>query len=213
LKLSGDSESNAESNKVQLLADIRDVFERLAVDRLPSATLVDELANDTDGPWAAYGRSGKPITQRHVATLLADFTTPSGAQIKPHNIRTDKVTRGYTRDDFADAFERYLSASPPPPSQSATPLQSNDINDLKEKSSATPDFSVADENEPNPLKFNDCSGVADRDPPAGDNEDRTCAQCRGPVDGKERQVATGSKTVWLHPECERFHRETETLSW
>jgi putative DNA primase/helicase len=211
LKLSGDSETNAESNKVQLLAEIRNVFERLAVDRLPSATLVEELHKDTDGPWAAYGRSGKPITQRQVATLLADFTTPSGNQIKPHNIRTDKVTRGYTRDDFADAFERYLS--PPPPSQSATPLQRNDINGLKEKSSATPDSSVADENDPNPLKFNACSGVADPDPPSGDEEDRTCAQCRGPADGKERQVGSGGKTVWLHPECERFHRGAEALSW
>jgi hypothetical protein len=33
------------------------------------------------------------------------------------------------------------------------------------------------------------------------------------VDGKERQVETGRKTVWLHPECERFHLEVETLPW
>jgi hypothetical protein len=33
------------------------------------------------------------------------------------------------------------------------------------------------------------------------------------VDGKERQVATGRKTVWLHAECERFHLEVETLPW
>jgi hypothetical protein len=30
-------------------------------------------------------------------------------------------------------------------------------------------------------------------------------------DGKERQVATGRETVWLHPECERFHLKAETL--
>jgi hypothetical protein len=144
--------------------------------------------------------------------LLSEFTTPSGAKIKPRNVRTDgKVPKGYAREDFADAFERYLS--PSPLSQSATPLQTNDISDLKEKSSATPDFFVANENEPNALKSNACSGVADLDPPVGEKEDRTCAQCRGPVDGKERQVATGRKTVWLHPECERFHLEVETLPW
>jgi 5S rRNA maturation endonuclease (ribonuclease M5) len=211
-KLTADSEAEAESKKVRLLADIRAVFEELAVDRLPSATLVAELAKDADGPWAAYGRRGKPITQRQVATLLSDFTTPSGAEIKPRNIRTDgKVPKGYARDDFADAFERYLS--PSPLSQSATPLQTNDISDLKEKSSATPDFFVADENEPTALKSNACSGVADRDPPVGEEGDRTCAQCRGLVDGHERQVSIGGKTLWLHPECVRFYLEAETLPW
>ena len=75
------------------------------------------------------------------------LTTPSGTPIKPHNIRIDKLTKGYTGESFADAFERYLSsASPPHQSQSATPLQPNEISNLKEKSSATPDFFVADEN-------------------------------------------------------------------
>jgi len=36
-----------------------------------------------------------------------------------------------------------------------------------------------------------------------------CAQCRGPVDGKERQVAIGDKAVSLHPECVRFYREAQ----
>jgi hypothetical protein len=212
VKLSADSEVGAESDKVRLLADIRAIFEELALDRLPSASLVAELVKDADGRWAAYGRNSKPITQRQVATLLSEFTTPSGAKIKPRNVRTDgKVPKGYAREDFADAFERYLS--PSPLSQSATPLQTNDISDLKEKSSATPDFFVANENEPNALKSNACSGVADRDPPVGEEKDRTCAQCQGPVDGKERQVATGRKTVWLHPECERFHLKAEVLPW
>src|SRR4029077_13795278 len=102
-ELTADSEAEAESKKVRSLADIRAVFEELAVDRLPSATLVAELAKDADGPWAAYGRRGKSITQRQGAGLLSDFTTPPGAAIKPRNIRTDgKVPKGYARDDFAD---------------------------------------------------------------------------------------------------------------
>jgi hypothetical protein len=214
LKLSGDSETEVESNKVQLLADIRGVFETLAVERLLSARLADELAKDADGPWAAYGRSGKPITQRQVAKLLSDFRTPSGGQIKPHNIRTDdKVLKGYAKDDFADAFERYLSrASAPPPSQSATPLQVHDVNDLASKLSATPDTSVADESAPNSLKSNGCSGVADRTALVGER-DRSCAQCCGPADGKERPVEIGDKAVWLHPECERFYLEVQTPPW
>ena len=31
-----------------------------------------------------------------------------------------------------------------------------------------------------------------------------CAQCRGDPDGKERPVAYGDETIWLHAECERF---------
>jgi hypothetical protein len=214
IKLSADSDAEveADSNKVRLLAGIRAIFDELAVDRLPSAEVVAELAKDADGPWASYGRNSKSITQRQVATLLSDFTTASGTKIKPRNIRSDgKVVKGYFRDDFADAFERYLS--PSPPVQSATALQANDVSDLQEKSSATPDFIVADENVPNALKSNGCSGVADRDPSDGGEEDRVCAQCRGPVDGKERQVAIEDKTVWLHVECERFYVEAQTLPW
>ena len=35
--------------------------------------------------------------------------------------------------------------------------------------------------------------------------DRTCAQCRGEIDGTERLVAvSGLPPVWLHLECERY---------
>jgi hypothetical protein len=200
--------------KVHLLADIRAIFDQLAVDRLASATLVAELAKDADGPWASYGRTSKPVTQRQVATLLSDFATPSGTKIKPHNIRAEgKITKGYAREQFVDAFERYLSpASPAPLFQSATPLQPNEINDLQGKPCATPCLLVADENVANRLKSNGCSGVADRAPCLDGKADRTCVQCRGVVDGKERQVATGHKTVWLHPECERFYLGLGKLS-
>jgi hypothetical protein len=49
--------------------------------------------------------------------------------------------------------------------------------------------------------------------PDVDSEDRTCAQCRGPVDGKERLISIGGAvTVWLHPECERFYLEGWCMS-
>ena len=114
-ELTANSEAEAKSKKVRLLADIRTVFEELAVDRLPSATLVAELAKDADGPWAAYGRRGKPITQRQVATLLSDFTTPSGAEIKPRKTvptaRSRKVTLGTTLRTPSSATFRHLPIS------------------------------------------------------------------------------------------------------
>jgi hypothetical protein len=34
-----------------------------------------------------------------------------------------------------------------------------------------------------------------------------CAQCHGPVDGKEQRCSIDGVTVWLHPECQRFYLE------
>ena len=34
--------------------------------------------------------------------------------------------------------------------------------------------------------------------------DRTCAQCRGEIDGTERLVSVSGQAVWLHAVCEQF---------
>jgi hypothetical protein len=63
----------------------------------------------------------------------------------------------------------------------------------------------------NPLRTNASDGGDGDDGsvhPVGADEDRTCAQCHGPVDGRERQLAIEGKTVWLHPECQRFYQPT-----
>jgi hypothetical protein len=48
--------------------------------------------------------------------------------------------------------------------------------------------------------------LAELSPQAGRLADgHICAQChRDPPDGKERPVAYGDETIWLHAECERF---------
>jgi hypothetical protein len=63
----------------------------------------------------------------------------------------------------------------------------------------------------NPLELNRRDGGDGRDAKIAPSavEDRACVQCRGPVDGRECQVAIGDKTVSLHPECERFYREAQ----
>src|SRR4029079_2000709 len=53
-------------------------------------------------------------------------------------------------------------------------------------------------------------GCADEKEDTGEKDryntptDRTCMQCRGPIDGTERLVAVSGRSVWLHPECEKF---------
>jgi Protein of unknown function (DUF3631) len=207
---------------VQLLADIRDIFARLGTTRMTSATLIAELIKDGEKPWATLTR-GNPITENRLARMLKEF------QVRPRTVRTsNERAKGYQLAWFEDAFGRYLSpVAAKGPFQSVTPGQVSDFNDLEQKQTVTSDLSVTVEIEPNSLKTHFCHDVTDgnsdvatarhdwarNDWAAGTPEDRTCAQCRGPVDGKERQVATGGKTVWLHPECERFHLEAEALPW
>ena len=103
LKLSGDS---AEPGTVgtQLLAAICAVFEAKKVDRITSKALAEALAEDEDGPWATFGKTGKPITQRQIASLLERYG------VRPSTIRIDDQTtkRGYLSAWLEDAFETYL---------------------------------------------------------------------------------------------------------
>jgi Protein of unknown function (DUF3631) len=42
------------------------------------------------------------------------------------------------------------------------------------------------------------------DQPDDISTDRTCVQCNRELDGKEQLVSVSGRSVWLHPECERF---------
>ena len=91
---------------------MRASFETRGIDRVSSNELVASLSEMEHRPWADY-KHGKPITQFQVGRLLAQFG------ISPVNLRIGgQVRKGYQREDFLDAFDRYLS-----PIQSATPLQ------------------------------------------------------------------------------------------
>jgi hypothetical protein len=87
----------------QLLSDIRDHFKERQCDRIPSSELVRSLCGDTEKPWSAVA-SGKRLTPNVMASMLSPYG------IIPSNHRFgEKVLRGYSLDQFADAFERYLS--------------------------------------------------------------------------------------------------------
>jgi Protein of unknown function (DUF3631) len=203
-----------------VLADIRDAFTGLRSDRATSGVLISELVSDEGKPWATLNR-GKPITQNGLAGLLKDF------QIKPRTIRTaaGDTAKGYLLAWFEDAFERHLGArAQRTDPQTVTPSQVNDINELDQKQTVTADLLVTAENGTNLLKNNNCDGVTVQRLDSGvthikdaENEvvlphqNRVCAQCRAPSDGQEQQCHVGSKTIWLHPECERFYLEVEEL--
>jgi len=106
VRLSGSREADEDSMGVRLLADMRSVFEKRGVDRIPSAKLIDALSGREDRPWSDW-RHGRPISARTVADLLRPFG------IVPRTIRMpDKSTpKGYRLADCRDAFSRYLSVS------------------------------------------------------------------------------------------------------
>ncbi len=112
-KALSEGDDSTESYAVMLLVDIRGLFEDRQVDRLFSEDIVEHLHTLEDRPWPQWGRSQKPITKNQVARLLKQF------KIKPGTKRQgDETFKGYKREQFTDAFFRYLPAI-----QSVTPSQ------------------------------------------------------------------------------------------
>jgi putative DNA primase/helicase len=160
LKLSGKEEA-ATSVGVELLVDIRAVFD--GAGWLSTADLIKKLTADPERRWASYYR-GAPISPRQLAAKLRPFDVRS----KSVGPRTARL-KGFDREQFTEAFSRYLpSLSPDPPVLSAHPLTRNENNGLLYFSSAHGGGTCADKKQPNPLGNKDVSGCADKNPPRGD---------------------------------------------
>lgn len=153
-------DSDSETIRILLLADLRDLFAERNADKLASAEIIEALTSKEDRPWPEW-RNGKPLTTRQLATLLKPFG------IKPKNIRLDddRTPKGYDLAGFADAFSRY------PPPQSATAPQSKETVGLSEFSSATSEEGVADRKGVKVAENLTCGGVADKKgDPKGDDD-------------------------------------------
>jgi hypothetical protein len=89
------------SKRVLLLGHIRKIFLDEDKDRLRTEDLIAKLCGIEDAPWSEWNR-GKNITAYGLSKLLRDF------EIRSRNIRDPVVVKGYLRDEFLDAFQRYL---------------------------------------------------------------------------------------------------------
>jgi hypothetical protein len=96
-----------QTTRIELLRDIRLVFEEKAVDRISSEDMLAGLNAMAEHQWCEF--HGKPLTARGLAKLLADFDVAS----KQLKIAGAKV-RGFDRADFSDAWSRYLVVHPVP---------------------------------------------------------------------------------------------------
>ena len=155
--LSGSDVTDAESFKVQLLADTHNIFEDIFEDRLSTKDLLSRLQELEDRPWSDF-RRGKPISARHLGDMLRSF------KILPTTIRfsDNKVAKGYKKSSFENAFARYL------PDFAVTPLQVNETAGFSGSHAVTSGCNVTAQNAENPKVSPGCNGVTAENPGKGE---------------------------------------------
>jgi hypothetical protein len=119
------SESDGEDEpfRVQLLADIRSIFNERGGERLRSTDLLKCLVELEDRPWSAYTRNGQPISGHGVAHLLKGF------KVRPTAYKeSGRTVKGYRREDFEAAWSSYLPAEPDSIGNSVTASENIDKN-------------------------------------------------------------------------------------
>lgn len=160
LRLSGSGEDSATIGS-ELLSDIREVLETKRVDRISTTDLINELCADDEKLWATYNR-GKPVTPKQIANRLKAY------DIKSKTIRIGYDTaKGFEAEQFADAFSRYLAATPELPVTPSQPIHGGAfaVTDA-ESVTVTDTLSVT----PKPLQHKGCYLVTDKSVEAGQNE-------------------------------------------
>jgi putative DNA primase/helicase len=109
--LSGDKEDSDEDEPgIRILMDCREIFLHNAPDAITPAQLIERLCELPEAPWAEW-RHGKPITGRGVAKLLKPFDIKSTEPTRAYD--SDKKQRYYKRQNFEDAWSRYIPSTAP----------------------------------------------------------------------------------------------------
>jgi len=178
-------DTDAEGRGVQLLSDIKAIFDKREADKLSSADLCEALAADATGPWADY-KHGKPIGQAQLARVLKPFG------IIPNSVRIGTATpKGYERAAFAEAWSRYLPASEDATpagggNRAATPPQPAGNLGFFPYQPTTETSHVAERKAEKPACAETCGGVAASNPPPW--RDAATAAADPAVDGEADEV-------------------------
>jgi hypothetical protein len=88
---------------VELLRDIKAMFDASTLDYLTTKHIIENLTADPEKPWAEWSR-GRPINDKGLADLLRGHSIYSRT-VGPKETRS----KGYRKADFEDARERYLT--------------------------------------------------------------------------------------------------------
>ena len=89
-----------------LLTDLHELFEQRACDRLSSEGIAAALGELEGRPWAEWGKQRKPLSKNQLARLLKEFEIQSGSI----RLGDGSTAKGYYRESFVEAWERYLPA-------------------------------------------------------------------------------------------------------
>jgi len=107
------AQADPDSRNVELLRDIKAVFDAENASFPTTAHLIDRLAEIEESPWGDW-RNGRPITAQALSRLLRPFGV-----LPKHT----KGGNGYTTADLAAVWERYLGPeqTQPQPATSRAP--------------------------------------------------------------------------------------------
>lgn len=95
-----------DSDSMELLTDIHEIFQENSLMRITTADLLAALTEDELKPWVTYNR-GKPLS----ATQLAKLLEPYNISSKNLKIGYEQVRKGFVRSQFDDAFAGYITPS------------------------------------------------------------------------------------------------------
>jgi hypothetical protein len=141
--------------RIGLLADIRAVFDAKKADKIKSADLAAALTAMEGHPWAEHGKAGKPLSVNGLARILAgDHISPNSIRF---GVRADDTAKGYLREQFEDAFARYLPSSRNVTVTPSQPLDFCSFQPVSQPSHA--EVCDGSENPPKPLFSAACDGV------------------------------------------------------
>jgi hypothetical protein len=229
--LSGGDAVEDTSTRVQLLADIRNLFNDDRKAGIPesrlyiaSAWLAERLSELDDRQWQTW-RKGKQLDTNSLAKLLKPF------RIRPGRI--NNLVRGYKFSYFKDAFERYLPdekgsetgaeaqpepeaetdendvSSPDPPAPRVTPSQTRTPKPFSEDSSPSQRQNCdGSQNSGNPRHNYVCDGLTGKkggNGQYGDNVDACCQGCNG--------TCHAPLTAWTRPDFTVIRNSLNGHGW
>jgi hypothetical protein len=176
----------------RLLADIRAVAFG-GDDEVPSAVLVQRLIELEGRPWAEMDKTDKPLTQNKLARLLKDVGV-SPEQVGPEDHRV----RGYKRQQFDEAFERYLAVSQPSIRPECDETRTSDISEPSSLGDRWTDEKCEKPNNDGRLDgWTVGKGITAE-------ERDVCAVCGHP--GGNQAYFSDGQTARLHRDCEALYR-------
>jgi Protein of unknown function (DUF3631) len=113
---------------IELLADIREVFDTHRGDRMRSVDLCAALHDLDDRPWIEWRgvndtRAPRPLSPSELSTLLRRFEI-APRRLWPIGPRAgQKIARGYFRADFDSIWASYLDLADPEENEGSTPAK------------------------------------------------------------------------------------------